>query len=277
MVYQVLDKDTIRIEILPHLSVAKRGFQTSSCLIEVINSILYKLKTGCQWHMLPVKSLFSEVVLSHKTVFGHFRKWSKNGQWEYCWTKILEKYKSFLDLSSADLDGSHATALRGGEEVAYQGRKKRKTTNSLYLSDRQGLPLALSSPVAGNHNDLYAIEKSTEELFSTLKEAKVSTDGLFVNADSGFDSKDFRSICTKWGVIPNIAFNYRNGETKDEFLLDVLLYKQRYAIERTNAWMDSFRSLLNRFDVTVSSWKSFNYIAFMIILFKKIKNNKKSR
>lgn len=44
MVYQVLYKHTIRIEILPHLSVAKRGFQTTSCLIEVVNSILYKLK-----------------------------------------------------------------------------------------------------------------------------------------------------------------------------------------------------------------------------------------
>ena len=274
MVYQVLDKDTIRIEILPHLSVAKRGFQTSSCLVEVINSILYKLKTGCQWHMLPVKSLFSEVVLSHKTVFGHFRKWCKNGEWEYCWTKILGKYKSLLDLSSADLDGSHATALRGGEEVAYQGRKKRKTTNSLYLSDRQGLPLALSSPTAGNHNDLYEIEKSAEELFCTLEEAKISTDGLFINADSGFDSKDFRSVCNKWGIIPNVAFNYRNGKTKEKYILDDLLYKQRYAIERNNAWMDSFRSLLNRFDITVSSWKSFNYIAFMIILFKKIKKNK---
>ena len=101
--------------------------------------------------------------------------------------------------------------------------------------------------------------------------------GLFVNADSGFDSKHFRSICKKWGVIPNVAFNYRNGENKDEFLLDDLLYKQRYVIERTNAWIDSFRSLLNRFDITISSWKSFNYIAFMIILFKKIKTNKKSR
>ena len=63
-----------------------------------------------------------------------------------------------MDLSSADLDGSHTTALRGGEELAYQGRKKRKTTNYLYLSDRQGLPFALSNPIAGNHNDIYAIE-----------------------------------------------------------------------------------------------------------------------
>ena len=48
MLYQVPDKDTIRIEKLPHLLVAKRGFQTTSCLIEVVNSILCKFKTGCQ-------------------------------------------------------------------------------------------------------------------------------------------------------------------------------------------------------------------------------------
>ena len=73
MVYQVLDKDTIRIEIIPHLSVAKRGFHTISCLIEVVNSILYKLKTGCQRYLLPIRSLFSDEVLNHKTIFGHFR------------------------------------------------------------------------------------------------------------------------------------------------------------------------------------------------------------
>ncbi len=52
--YTVLDKDTIKNEILPHLSKAKRGYVTQSCLIEVVNAILYKLKTGCQWAFLPV-------------------------------------------------------------------------------------------------------------------------------------------------------------------------------------------------------------------------------
>ena len=44
--YKILDKDIIENEILPYLSMAKRGFETKSCLVEVINSILYKLKTG---------------------------------------------------------------------------------------------------------------------------------------------------------------------------------------------------------------------------------------
>lgn len=156
--YKVLSKDIIETEILPHLSTAKRGFETKSCLSEVVNSILYKLKTGIQWHMLPVESLFSDVVLSYKTVYWHFRKWSKNGEWEISWLYILNNYKSLLDLSTSSIEGSHTRALRGGEEVAYQARKKSKTTNALYLTDNQGIPIAMSSPVSGNHHDLYQID-----------------------------------------------------------------------------------------------------------------------
>jgi len=36
--------------------------------------------------------------------------------------------------------------------------------------------------------------------------------------------------------------------------IDEQLYKERYAIERTNAWLDSFRSLLHRFDTILYSW-----------------------
>lgn len=97
--YEVLDKDTIKIEILPHLSVAKRGYATKSDLSKVIQYILYKLKTGCQWHTLPVSAIFTRRVLSYKTVYGHFRKWSSNSEWKKVWGIILERCKSFLDMS----------------------------------------------------------------------------------------------------------------------------------------------------------------------------------
>jgi len=32
-----------------------------------------------------------------------------------------------------------------------------KTTNAFYLSDRRGLPLVISNPIAVSHNDLYNI------------------------------------------------------------------------------------------------------------------------
>ena len=92
-------------------------------------------------------------------------------------------------MSSIDLDGSHTTALHGGECQSYQGRKKRKTTNAIYVTDRQGIPLAMSTPVAGSRNDLYNISEVVKEVFSQLAKSDVSIDGLFLNADAGYDAK----------------------------------------------------------------------------------------
>ena len=275
--YQVLDKDIIEREIIPHIPINLKGSSPRVPLVEIVNSILYKLKTGVQWEYLPVESLFRENPLHYKSVFYHYRKWCKEGIWKNCWIQLLVKYKSCLDLSSADLDGSHTTALKGGEQVGYQGRKKRKTTNALFLTDRQGLPLAMSEPVSGNHHDLYDIEVHFEEIISTLEEAEISVDGLFLNADAGFDSEGFRAKCQEKQIIANIDLNKRRGDKDHDILLDDQLYKERYAIERTNAWMDSFRSLLNRFDVTVTSWKGFNFLAFIVLALRKFNRKKQFR
>ena len=52
--YEVLDKQTIKSEILRHLPVSKRGYASKSDLAEVIQCIFYKLKTGCQWQVISV-------------------------------------------------------------------------------------------------------------------------------------------------------------------------------------------------------------------------------
>ncbi|CAZ97236.1 hypothetical protein [Zobellia galactanivorans] len=103
-----------------------------------------------------------------------------------------------FDLSSVDLDGIHTPAIRGGEAVEYQGRKKGRNTNAFFLTDRQGLPLAISEPVSGNHNELFDIEIQFEVVTATLDGADIKTEGLFLNADAGFDSKDFSiGLCQK--------------------------------------------------------------------------------
>lgn len=272
--YAVLDKVTIKSEILPYLSTAKRGFKTKSCLIEIVNAILYKLKTGCQWEYLPVEALFSETVLGYGAVFYHFNKWRKAGEWKEMWLSLLDKHRREFDMSSVDIDGSHTAALRGGGECGYQGRKKRKTTNALYLTDRQGLPVIMSAPKSGEHNDTHDIENVIESMFDDLNKANISVDGLFLNADAGFDCDILRNCLDKNGVIANICISKRRTET-DNIYIDEELYAQRYSIERTNAWMDSYRTILNRFDNTVSSWEAWNYIAFAVLLLKKISRKRK--
>lgn len=272
--YKVLSKDTIELEIVPYIPIGKRGFKSKVPICEIINCILYKLKTGLQWYLLPVLELFSKEVLHYKTVFGYYRKWCKSGIWKACWSGILQKNKSKIDLSSGDVDGSHTPALKGGEAVGYQGRKKRKTTNAIYLTDKNGLPLAMSIPVCGNHNDLFNIENHFAEITDFLQQSGILLDGLFLNFDAGFDAENLRSKALELGIIANIARNKRNSDTENNHYFDRQLYKERYAIERTNAWLDSFRSILNRFDTTVTSWIGFNYLAFIVIAIRKFEKRK---
>ena len=144
----------------------------------------------------------------------------------------------------------------------------------MFLTDKQGIPLAMSIPVAGQHHDLFEIEQQFSKMLSDLQESTINTEGIFMNADAGFDSKAFRNQCKAHEIIPNIDFNKRNSKnTDDRDLLDDKLYKERFSVERTNAWIDAFKTLLVRFETTVRNWQSFHYIAFCIILIRSKTNH----
>lgn len=156
----------------------------------------------------------------------------------------------------------------GRESVIREG-KKRKTTNAIYLTGRKGLPLAMSSPKSGEHHDTHDVVIVMQEMMADLSKANIRTDGHFLNADAGFDRVAMRSVLKSYGVVANICIYKRNGTTNDCILLDELLYRERYSIERTNAWIDCYRTILNRFDTTLKNWESWNYIAFSVLLLRK--------
>jgi len=49
--YEVLNKDTMKSKIQPHLFVAKCGYGSKSDLAETLPCIRYMLETGSQWHI----------------------------------------------------------------------------------------------------------------------------------------------------------------------------------------------------------------------------------
>lgn len=271
--YVNLSKKFITENLMPHLSQTHLGRKTKLPLWRIIKAIIYRTKSGCQWRELPTGHFASPLLMRWQSVYYHFRKWSKDGSWKRMWTQILIIHRRILDLSSIQLDGSHTPAKRGGQAVGYQGRKKCKTTNALFLTDKQGIPLALSEPVSGNHNDLFEIEKSFTQILSDLTEAQISSNGLFMNADAGFDSEKMRRLCFVAGIFPNIDFNKRNSKNIDnQPLMDDLLYKERFSVERTNAWIDAFKMLLTRFETLTETWMSLHYICFAMILLRPSKN-----
>jgi transposase len=276
---EILTKDTIDRYILTNLSVGIRGKECSKELVrEVVELILYRLKTGCQWRMLPLKQFFTAHMLTWQGVYYHFKEWVKDGSWTKVWIAILAAHKDKLDLSSIQLDASHTACKQGGEAVGYQGRKASKTTNTLFLADSQGQMLACASPQAGQHHDLFNIQTLFEELCTMLTQAGIKIKGLFLNADAGFDSQELRTICKQKEIEANIAVNPRNGTCQNEQYqyFDEELYKCRTVIEHANAWMDSFKALLVRFEKKANTWIAFLLLAFSIRFLRKIKSNSKS-
>lgn len=275
---EVLDKVTIENWILPYLSVGQRGKDIKVELTALIEAILYKRKTGCQWRQLPVKQFFDEEKLTWQGVYYHFNEWRKDGSWKRIWLNVLKLNKRFLDLSSIQLDGSHTPAKNGGAAVGYQDRKAAKTTTSLFLADNTGLMLACATPQAGNHHDLFEIEVLFEELCMLLESAKINLKGLFLNADSGFDAQNLRLACEKREIQANIALNPRSApsQASEWAYFDEELYKRRTVIEHGNAWLDSFKALLVRYETNVENWLSFHWLAFVVLFLRRINRKKKS-
>jgi transposase len=173
-----------------------------------------------------------------------------------------------LNLSELNLDGSHAIAKKGGQSVAYQGRKRAKTTNILPITDAQGYIVASTQPIAGNHNDAFNLKEHLQAAFKSIKQLGLDFQGAYFNADSAFDTKAARKVCFNHGVIPNIAENKRNRKYPKrgrKRFFNPEVYKHRFSSERSFAWIDKFRAVLLRFDRKDVYFMGGHYVAFAMI------------
>ena len=262
--------------VRPFISVAKRGYECSIPLYKVFNYILYRLHTGCQWEQLPIEPDQDDrrkKEISYHAVYYHFRKWSRDGSLEKVWQGSIMTIEADLNLSELNLDGSHAIAKKGGEAVAYQGRKKAKTTNILPITDGNGFIIATTGLIAGNHNDAYHLKSHLQTTFKSMKRLGLTIQGAFFNADKAFDTKDARKTCFNHGLIPNMDENTRNRKAPKrgrKRLFNAEVYKHRFASERTFAWIDKFKALLVRFERKHAYFLGAHFIAFAMINLRNI-------
>lgn len=201
-------------------------------------------------------------------MYHHFRKWSRDGSLKRLWEHSILMIKDDLDVSNVNLDGSHAIAKKGGEDVAYQPRKRAKTSNILPLTDRNGYIIASTGIVAGNQHDAFELSDHLKHAFQSLKRLGLVIAGSYFNADAAFDTRAARKVCFNHRVIPNIAHNIRNRKRPKpgpKRLFNAGVYKNRFCSERSFAWIDKFRALLVRHDRRTVYFMGSHFIAFAMI------------
>ena len=150
--------------------------------------------------------------ISYTAIYGHYARWSRDGSFKRVWQHSLRTIQTDLDVSELNLDGTHCLAKKGGESVAYQGRKKGKTCNILPIMDRHGYVVALTGILAGQHNDAFNLTAHLQTAFHGMKQLGLSINGAYFNADMAFDSRAARKTCFNHGLIPNIPENPRNRQ-----------------------------------------------------------------
>lgn len=126
MVYPSDLKDKDWEVIKDHFSTGKYGNRSIHSRRSLVNGILYVVKTGCQWRMLP------KDFPPWKTVYGYFRRLSKLGIWEKILADLVKikrlkggrnEYPSLLitDAQSVKTAGK-------GEQRGFDGGKKGQGT-----------------------------------------------------------------------------------------------------------------------------------------------------
>jgi transposase len=230
---------------------------------ELLNGILFVLKTGCRWMDIPT----SVCSRDYSSCWRRLRFWQKHGALKLSWQRILLllDHEGQLDLSLGNLDGS---LVQGPQYagVGYDSQHHRYGTNISLLTEKNGLPLT-NMTFKGNRNDITAAEATMNKLRVGAKRRVKE-----LNADKGYDSKTFRRNMRLRGTrtnIPERQFKHRRKRGRKPHM-DKLQFKFRAFGERTNAWLKAFRKLRYRYERKRGMFQAIVDLACLLICLRRV-------
>jgi putative transposase len=150
---------------------------------EIVNGILYVLRTGCSWRQMP------HDLPNCQTVYHYFRSWQRDGTWEKAMHALRRQVRVSMgreaEPSAAILDSqSSKTSPVPGIERGYDAGKKLWGRKRHALVDTQGFILAVIV-LAANITD----RAGAHLLLEGLAKRFPRLSHLF--ADHGYDGEPF--------------------------------------------------------------------------------------
>ena len=217
---------------------------------QILNAILYVVRTGCQWRMLPTN------LPPWQTVYGYFRRWKKNGIWERInealVKKVRVKHGRKAEPSACILDSQSVKTSEGGEQRGVDVHKQTPGRKRHIVTDTLGLLLMVlvhSASLQDGAGGLQVLQR----LFETIKRSVRWCRLKLLWADAAYASiveKVRKAFGWKLDIV-------RRSDKAKGF--EVLPH--RWIVERTFGWLGRYRRLARDFEHTVSSSESVVYIA----------------
>jgi putative transposase len=216
--------------IQPLIPVHRRGRPRTVNLREVLNTIFYQAKTGCQWDMLP------HDLLPKSTVFDYFSQWRDDGTWQRITDALRQKVRVAAGrLPSprvAYIDSQTVKATEIAEDRGVDGGKLIKGRKRHILVDSLGLLLVVLVTVANADDGTTAPEvlaRLTAEHQSRLE---------VIWGDTKYHNHALE------GWLVEHATGYRIGVVgRPAGSVGYVKLPKRWVVERTFAWLGRYRRL----------------------------------
>ncbi|MFF5639844.1 IS5 family transposase [Streptomyces sp. NPDC012825] len=256
---------------------------------QVVNGVLWRLRTGAPWRDLP------ERYGPWQTVYERFARWEADGIWANLLEQVLVRddavgrvdwtvsVDSTINRAHQHAAGARKRGSRTGDKLedpqrsaARQalGRSRGGLTTKVHLAvDGRGLPLSMVL-TPGNASDstmLVPILEAVRVPRSGRGRPRTRPDRVL--GDKAYSSRAIRAWCRQRGIavtIPEradqVANRLRRGSRGGRPpAFDAELYKHRNVVERCFNRLKQFRAVATRFDKLATRYQAGLHLASLVL------------